>query len=291
MFLINGIFRNYLDKFVIVFLDDILIYSKSKEENEHHLRLVLQVLREHQLYANFSKCYFYQKQIHYSGQIISKQSIVVDPKKIEDIRGWPTVRNVSDIISFMGLADYYRRFIVGFSKISHLITSLEKKGTKFEWTLKCENNFNLLKELLTSVLVLKIADPNEIFVVCTGACKEGLGGVLTQNGHFIGYESKNIKEHERNCDTHDLELAAIVHALRMWRHYLMGKKVELRTDHIGMKYIFEQSTLNSRQTRWLECLSEYDFDIKNIKGKENKFVDALSRRVNLMHDTTISMHQ
>jgi hypothetical protein len=124
MCLMNGIFRNYLDKFVIIFLDDILIYSKSKEEHEHHLRLVLQVLRELQLYAKLSKCYFYQKKIHYLGHIISEQGIKVNPEKIEAIRGWPTPRNVSDVISFMGLAGYYRRFIVGFSKISHPITSL-----------------------------------------------------------------------------------------------------------------------------------------------------------------------
>jgi hypothetical protein len=124
---------------------------------------------------------------------------------------------------------YYRSFIVGFSNIDHPIASLQKKGTKFEWTPKYEENFNLLKELLTSALVLKIDDPNESFVVCTDACKEGIGGVLIQNEHVIGYESKNIKEHERNYATHDLELASIVHSLKMWRNYLMGKIFELRT--------------------------------------------------------------
>jgi hypothetical protein len=120
------------------------------------------------------------------------------------------------------------------------------------------------------VPVLNIFDPNESFVVCTDACKEGLGGVLMQNGHVIRYESRKIKEHERNCVTHDLELVAIVQALRMWRDYLMGKKFELRIDHIVLKYLFEKMTLNARKTRWLEFLSEYDFDIKHIKGKENK---------------------
>jgi hypothetical protein len=176
------------------------------------------------------------------GHVILEKGIAIDPEKIKVIKGWPTPRNVSDIRSFMGLAIYYRRFIVGFSNISHPITSLQKKGTKFEWTLKCEKNFNLLKELLTSAPMLKIVDPNESFVVCTDACKEGLGGVLTQNGHVIEYESKKIKEHERNYAMHDLELASIVHALRMWRHYLMGKKFELRTDHIGLEYLFEQPT-------------------------------------------------
>jgi hypothetical protein len=153
---------------------------------------------------------------------------------------------VSDIISFMGLDDYYKRFIVGFSKISHPITSLKKKGTKFEWKLKCEKNFNLFKELFTSALVLKIVDPNESFLVCTDACKDGIGGVLTQNGHVIGYESRKLKEHERNYAMHDLELVAIFHAFRMWMRYLMWNKFELRTNHIGLKYIFEQPTLNAR---------------------------------------------
>jgi hypothetical protein len=152
MCLMNGIFRNYLDKFVIVFLDDILVYSKSEKEHEHHLRLILQVPREHQLYAKLSKCYFYQKHIHYSGHIISEHGIVVDPEKIEAIRGWLTPRNVSEVRYFMGLVGYYRRFIVGFSRIAHHII-LQKKGTKFEWTPKCEENCNMLKELLTSARV------------------------------------------------------------------------------------------------------------------------------------------
>jgi hypothetical protein len=160
MCLMNGIFINYLDKFVIVFMDDILIYSKSEEAHEHHLRMVFQVLREYQLYSKLSKCSFYQKQIQYLGHIISEKGIAVDPENVKAIRGWPTPRNVSEVISFMGLAGYYRRFIVWFSKIVHTITSLQNKGTKFEWTLKCENNFNLLKELLTSAPVLNIVDPN-----------------------------------------------------------------------------------------------------------------------------------
>ena len=150
---------------------------------------MLQVLREHQLYVKLSKCSFYQKKIHYLGHIISEQSIAVYPENIESIRGWPTPINVLDVIYFMGLAGYYRRIIVGFSNIAHPITSLQKKGTKFEWTLKCENNFNMLKELLTSAPMLMIAYPNESFVACTDACKEGLGGVLMKNGHVISYES------------------------------------------------------------------------------------------------------
>jgi hypothetical protein len=145
--------------------------------------------------------------------------------------------------------------------------------------------------LLTSAPILKVANPYEDFVVYTNACKEGLDGVLMQNGHVICYESKKLKEHEINYATHDLELETIVHVVRMWRHYLMGKKNELRTDHSGLKYLFEQPTLNSRETKWMEILGEYNFDIKHIKGKENKVIDALNIRVHKMHATTISMYR
>jgi hypothetical protein len=190
----------------------------------------------------------------------------------------------------MCLVWYYMRFITIFSKISHPITSFQNKGVKFEWSAKCEENFQCLKDLLTSATILKVLDPDEDFVVCTNACKEGLGGVLMKNGQVICYESRKLKKYEINYTTHALKLASIVHVLRMWRHYLMGRKFELRKDHSGMKYLFEKPTLNDRQTRWLEFLSEYKFDIKHIKGKENKLANAINRRVHKMHATTISMY-
>jgi hypothetical protein len=148
-----------------------------------------------------------------------------------------------------------------------------------------------LKQLLTSAPIPRVADPNADFIVCTDACKEGLGGVLSHNEFVICYESRKLKEHEKNYATHDLELATIVNFLKKWRHYLMGRRFELRTDHNGLKYLFDKPTLNARQSRWLEFLCEYDFEIKHIKGKENKLVDALSRRVHELHVTTISMYQ
>ena len=152
----------------------------------------------------------------------------MDPDKIEAIKNWPTPKNVIEVISFMGPKRYYRRFIKGFSKIPHAITSLQRKGIKFEWTSRCEKSFQKLKNLLTSALVLKVADPEKYFVVCTNACVQGLGGVLMQDNHVVCCESRKLKDHEKNYVTHDLELVAIVHALRMWRHYLMGRKIELR---------------------------------------------------------------
>jgi hypothetical protein len=191
----------------------------------------------------------------------------------------------------MGLVGYCKIFIEGFSKIAHPITSLQRKGVKFQWTLDCKKSFQNLKQLLKSSPILRIIDPEEDFIICTDACNEGLGGVLSQNGFVICYESRKLKDHERNYATHDLELAAIVHALRKWRHYLMGKRFELRTDNDGLKYLFDHPNLNFIQSKWLEFLSEYDFDIKHIKCKENKVVDALSRKVCELHATTMIMYQ
>jgi hypothetical protein len=145
--------------------------------------------------------------------------------------------------------------------------------------------------MLTSAPILRIADPNEDFVVCIDTCKEGLRGVLSHNGFLVCYESIKMKDHEKNYATHDSELTTIVHALKKWRHYLMGKRFELRTYHNSLKYLFDQPTLNAKQSRWLEFLFEYDFDIKHIKGKKNKLADALNRKVHELHAMTIIMYR
>jgi hypothetical protein len=222
MSLMNGVFCEYLDKFVHVFIDDILIYSRTKEEHDEHLRLVLQCLRENKLYGKLSKCSFYQTKIHYLGHIISGEGIVVDPTKVEAIMEWPTPTNVQEVRSFMGLAGYYRCFVEGFSKIANPITELQKKNKKFVWSEKCVEAFQKLKELLTTTPILKVPDMDKEFLVCTDASKEGLGGVLMQEGRVITYISRKLRIHEENYATHDLELLAIVYALRVWRHYLIG---------------------------------------------------------------------
>jgi hypothetical protein len=147
---------------------------------------------------------------------------------------WPTPKDVSDIRSFMGLAGYYRIFIKGLFKIGCPIIALQKKGVKFLWTQKCEERFQTLKHLLTHAPVLKIVDPKTDFLMCTDACKEGIKGVLMQEGSVVFYESRKLNEHEVNYVTHDLELASIVHSLKMWRHYLLGRKFVLMTKHYGL---------------------------------------------------------
>ena len=174
MCLMNSVLNKYLDKFFLVFIDDILVYSRNEEEHQEHLRMVLQTLKENQLYAKFSKCEFYKDKIQYLGHIISEQGLAVDPDKIKAIKEWPVPTDVSAVRSFMGITGYYRRFVEIFSAIPYPITSLQRKGVKFEWTEKCQNSFEQLKLKLTTVPILKIVDPDKEFVVCTDACREGL---------------------------------------------------------------------------------------------------------------------
>ena len=197
MCLINNVMHKYLDKFVVVFINDILIYSKTGEEHKEHLKIVLQELREHRLFAKFSKSDFFKYKIQYLGHIVTKEGISVDPEKIREIEDWLVPKDVTDVRSFMGITRYYRRFIEGFSRIGNPITSLQKKGKKFDWNLKCEESFKKLKTLLTSAPILRIADHNKEFVVCTDACNDGLGGVLTQDMHVIASKSRKLKIHEK----------------------------------------------------------------------------------------------
>eukprot|EP00253_Pinus_taeda_P019771 PITA_19771 len=251
-------------------------------------RMVLQTLREHQLYAKFSKCDFFREEIQYLGHVITKDGIAVDPEKIKAIMEWPVPKDVADVRSFMGLAGYYRRFVEGFSKVAFPITSLQKKGKAFHWTPSYQKSFKQLKHLLTTTPILSIADPNKDYVVCTDASKEGLGGVLMQEGKVIAYESRKLKEHEQKYSAYDLELAAVIHALKMWRHYLMCRKFLLLTDHHSLTNYFSQPTLNARQARWVDFLSGFDFDIKHLQGKENRVADALSRKVQNLYEISIS---
>jgi hypothetical protein len=235
MFLMNKVFMEYLDKFVVVFIDDILIYSKTKEEHEEHLRCVLQKLREQQLYAKFSKCDFWLKEVSFFGHIITDGGISVDLAKVEDVLKWEPPRTVKEIRSFLGLAGYYRRFIEGFSKIVKPLTTLLEKDREFKWTDACQDSFEELKRRLTTALVLVMPDLQKGFDIYCDASRQGLGCVLMQEGHVIAYASRQLRKHEQNYPTHDLKLAAVFHALKIWRHYIMGTKCQIYTDHKSLK--------------------------------------------------------
>ncbi|WVZ51260.1 hypothetical protein U9M48_002419 [Paspalum notatum var. saurae] len=270
MYMMNSVFMNELDKFVVVFIDDILIYSKSEEEHKQHLRIVLNRLREHKLYAKFSKCAFWLKEVSFLGHILSEKGVAVDPSKVKDVLNWKQPETVTEIQSFLGLVGYYRRFIKDFSKTVKPMTSLTKK--------ECEEAFQTLKKLLTSALVLAQPDVTKPFDVYCDASSNGLGCVLMQEGRVIAYASRQLRKHEANYRTHDLELAIIVHALKIWRHYLLGNTCHIYTDHKSLKYILTQPELNMRQRRWLELIKDYDLEIHYHPGKANVVADASSRK-------------
>ncbi|KAK1647655.1 hypothetical protein QYE76_065460 [Lolium multiflorum] len=278
MNLMNKIFMKYLDKFVIVFIDDILIYSKDKEEHAKHLKIVLQILREHQLYAKFSKCKFWLDSVEFLGHVITKEGIAVNPSKVQSVLEWKSPKNAKEIRGFLGMAGYYRRFIEGFSKIAGPMTKLLKKNTPFVWTDECETSFQTLKEKLTTAPVLAVPEPGKDYTVYCDASKNGLGCVLMQDRKVIAYGSRQLKPHEHNYPVHDLELAAVVYALKSWRQFLYGSKCELYTDHKSLKYFFTQKELNMRQKRWLELIKDYELTINYTPGKANVVADALSRK-------------
>ncbi|GLT29333.1 hypothetical protein SLA2020_042070 [Shorea laevis] len=278
MDLMNRVFSKYLDQFVVVFIDDILIYSSSHALHEKHLRTVLETLRRERLFAKFKKCEFWLDNVAFLGHVVTKDGISVDPQKIEAVVNWKRPNSVAEIRSFLGLAGYYRRFVGDFSRIALPMTRLIRKDAKFEWTPECEESFLTLKEKLVTAPVLALPICGEGFTIYSDASKKGLGCVLMQKDRVIAYASRQLKPYEENYPTHDLELAAVIFALKIWRHYLYGETCEIFTDHKSLKYIFTQKELNMRQRRWLELLKDYDLTISYHPGKANKVADALSRK-------------
>ncbi|GKA45289.1 putative reverse transcriptase domain-containing protein [Tanacetum coccineum] len=247
MDLMNQVCKPYLDKFVIVFIDDILIYSKSKDEHKEHLKTIL-------------------KGIH------------VDPAKIEAIKNWATPITPTEVRQFLGLAGYYRRFIEGFSLISKPLTKLTQKNKKYEWGKDEEEAFELFKQKLCYAPILALPEGSKDFVVYCDASLKGFGAVLMQREKVIAYASRQLRTHEENYTTHDLELGAVIFALRLWRHYLYGTKCVVYTDHKSLQYILDQKELNMRQRRWIELLIDYDCEIRYHPCKANVVADALSRK-------------
>ncbi|XP_019442301.1 PREDICTED: uncharacterized protein LOC109347024 [Lupinus angustifolius] len=238
--------RSWIATFV-VFIDDILIYSKTKEDHAEHLRTVLKMLKERQLYAKLSKCEFWLEEVQFLGNVITRDGIVVDPANVEAVLQWERPQTVTETRSFLGLVGYYRRFIE-------------------------------LKRRLTSSPVLILPDPNGNFEVYCDASKQGLGCVLMQNRKVVAYTSQQLRPHEENYPTHDLELAAVFFALKIWIHHLYGSKFEVFSDHKSSKYLFDQKDQNMRQRRWVEFLKDYDFEFQYHLGKANVVADALSRK-------------
>ena len=205
MDLMNRVLQPYLDRFVIVFIDDILVYLGSSEEHLEHLRIMLPTLRERQLYAKLSKCQFWLDRVAFLGHVISVEGVSVDPKKIEAVVNWKLPKNVSEVKSFLGLVGYYKKFVEGFSKIAAPLTKLTRKDVKYDWVDACQQSFEELKGRLASAPVLDLPNERDGFVVYSDASRQGLGCVLMQNDRVIAYASRQLKKHEENYPTHDLD--------------------------------------------------------------------------------------
>ena len=223
MDLMHRVFQLYLDRFVVVFVDDILIYSKWEEEHEDHLRIVLQSLRDHQLYAKFSKCEFWLTEVRFLGHVVSASGVSVDSEKVKAVMGWERPKSVFKIRSFLGLARYYKRFIKDFFRLATPMTKLTRKEVKFEWNDVCERAFHELKRRLTSAPILIVPKGGYRYIVYCDASKDGLGYVLIRSGRVMAYGSLQLKNHEQNYPMHDMKLAAIFFALKIRRHYLYGE--------------------------------------------------------------------
>jgi hypothetical protein len=229
MYLMNKVFMDYLDRFVVVVADNILVDSKTEEEQEEQLMLVLEKLRANQLYAKFSKCKFWLMQVAFLGHVISNRAVLVDSGKVRDVLNWMPPSNVSEIRSFLRLVGYYHRFIQDFSKIAKPMTRLLEKGKVFKWTQDCQASFEKMNKHLTTAPVLILPDLSKKFDIYCDASRQGLGCMLMQDGQVVLYASRQFTKHEQNYHTHDLELVAVVHTLKIWRHYrITSSDIDMR---------------------------------------------------------------
>ena len=276
--LMNDVLYEFLDSFVVVYLDDIVIYSESLDAHLGHLRQVFSRLREHQLYVKKEKCEFCRQEVMFLGHWISKGRIRMDERKVKAIVDWPAPSKVPDLRSFLGLANYYRRFIKGYSKKVSPLTDLLRKNQKWEWTDECQGAFDKLKMAVTSAPVLGLPDFQKPFEVHTDASDRAIGGVLVQEGHPLAFESRKLKDAEQRYSTHEKEMVAVIHCLDVWRHYLLGTKFTVFTDNVANTYFKTQKKLSPKQARWQEFLAEFDFDWVHKPGRQNDVADALSRK-------------
>lgn len=280
--LMHEIFMPYLDKFVIIYLDDICIYSKTPEEHIKHLDTVLSLLNQHKLLAKTSKCLFGVSSMDFLGHVVSHQGISTDPKKIKAVQDWPNLKHSKEVLSFLGLANFYRRFVKDFSKIAAPLTALTNKDTPFTWGPAEQQSFDSLKQALTTAPILAIPDFTKPFLVRCDASTYAIGQVLCQgegkDERVIAYESRKLSPAEMKYEIHDKELLSVIHALRKWRHYLYGARQRIETDNWATKFIQTKPILNKRQASWLDLLQEFDLDIVHRPGDTNVVADALSRR-------------
>src|SRR5436853_769558 len=282
--MMNDIFRDMIDMGVVIYLDDILIYRESEEDHVALVKRVLSRLQEHQLAIAPDKCEWHRSKVNFLGYIISEEGIEMDQAKIQTVLEWEAPTTVKEVQSFLGFANFYRRFIEGYSKLTRPLTDLTKKSEKFIWSRECEIAFEQLKSRFTSAPILRHFDPQLQCIIECDASDFAIGGVLSQEVegrlHPIAFHSRKMNKHEINYEIHDKELLAITSSFKEWRRYLEGAKhkISVFTDHRGLEWFAANKPLNRRQARWALELDGYDFNIIHRPGAKNGKPDALSRR-------------
>ena len=274
----NDVFYKFVDRFVVVYLDDIVIYSESLEDHLEHLRKVMSKLRKHQLFVKKEKCELAHQEILFLGHKVNKGMVMMDEGKVQAILDWPPPSKVTELRSFLGLTNYYKKFIQGYSKKVAPLTDLLKKEKKWVWTDACQEAFEKLKAVVSSELMLRLTEFELPFEVHTDASDKAIGGVLVQEKHLVAYESKKLNEAKQKCSAHEKEIIAVVHCLLAWRVYLLGCKFLVRTDNVTNTFFNTQKKLSPKQARLQELLQEYDFVWENKPGKYNEVADALSHK-------------
>lgn len=275
-----------LDRCIVVYLDDILVYSMSMKDHVRDVEAVLALLRKHKLYGKLSKCEFGRREVDFLGHVVKQGSISPDPKKVEAMKSWPTPTTQHELRSFIGLATYFRRFIWNFSGIAApLYSLLTGRQNSFSWTAAHSEAFEALKTALTSDAVLRLPDPSLPFVIACDSCSTAVGGTLLQRDsdgrfHPVAYESHKLSDNEQRWHIHEQELLAVIHCIRVWRVYVYGRPFTVCSDHKALQWLLERPQLSPRQARWLDLFAEYEFTITYKPGESAlmRVPDALSRR-------------
>jgi hypothetical protein len=285
MRLMNEILKDFIGKFVVVYLDDIMIFSRTKEEHLRHLTLVMRRLQQEKLLINLKKSSFMKIELIYLGFVISSNELKMEPEKVKAIKEWSSPRSMFEVRNFHGLVSFYRNFIRYFSGICvPMMDTVKNKHKYFKWTEEAERSFNILKEKITERPILVLLNFENTFQVRCDAGGVTIGVVLNQDNRHVSYFSEKLNETKRKYSMYDKEFYAIIQALNKWRHYLVPREFVLYSDNRALQFITKQEKLNQRHTKWVEFMQNFTFVIKHIFGNANKFVDALSRRCLILQE-------